>query len=314
MRKTRDVVKKVNKGFLLLFIISTGVCLVSGIELFITDELSVLCWTSMWSMLGTCALFWITFFIKVALPKDNKVNIIEEAPTIESSINASNYVQRDIKRYELERKINEDRARSYSRMRLQDSLNTTRNPVKKRAGWLNDRMRIPNGFCGPVSNIVVLESREKDGRKLRSYLLVLGKRYKYVEGTGQVAYSLEERTRAFDDFLKNNLIDGETLTYEHEAFCIKSDDYEIDYYIEAYRKQPDKKCYMLNGEPKVELLHRSGAARAFYDLKHHFGPHSDIIEKVFNEMNELDYVLIQPNAADRFVALCDKYKKIYQDT
>lgn len=269
LQKIRKKIEKANKLSFRAFGVTIVFNLLSCIEIFLTDELSITGTIILAMTILFGSFYFITFLVLEALPKDTESNHKKSAAG---------------------------------------------NSVKKRARELKDSMRIPHGFyelIWSVSKQFVLESKERRGKEIRSYLLVLGKQFKYAEGIGHIAYSIEEQIAAFDAFLKSNLLDGERLTYRHGAFCIEADDYELNYYIEAYKKQPDKRCYMDNGVPKIEPLYNNGAACALYDLKHQFGPHSDIIEKVFKDMNHADYELLYPNAADRFAALCRKYKKIH---
>lgn len=199
-------------------------------------------------------------------------------------------------------------------LKLEATLETYKHPGRRHAGYLNDRMRSANEAArgvGPVSKQMSIEHR-RDGRKeIISYLLILGKRWNYGVGEGHILYPLEKRVYDFNEFFKLGLMKNQSLKYEHEAFCIVAETYEIHYYIEAYRKQPDKKCFMENDKSQVLPLKRTGAARAFYDLKKTDGVGAEDLEWVFRMMNDADLAAETPNAAARFAQLYAERRKRY---
>lgn len=292
MSRVRKRMKCICRIFAGVFLIATALFLATGLKPALTDEaFSLFSWISMWVMLASNVLFFIAFFIVEALPKD-ELNFKEtkRGKMEDSAASSSTALIFD-----------------FSKNALKKDLEKTSNPIKKRAGWINDYLKryIGNDFLiWPVSKIFVLESRKGGLKATRSYLLVFGKRYKYVKGIGHEEYPLEERIAFFDRFLKEILLDGESLHYKNEAFCIEAENYELCYYIEAYRKNTDKKCYIDQGKPKAERLYGNGAAQAFYELKCEFGSSSAIIGEVFKAMNDESYALTRPNARERFVALC----------
>lgn len=292
MDTIRKKFKDLCKIFTWIFLIATALFLATGLKPALTDEeFSLFSWILMWVMLASNVLFFIAFFIVEALPKDGlDFEVIGRKEMEDSATSRSNALIFD-----------------FSKNALKKDLEKTSNPIKKRAGWINDYLKryIGNDFLiWPVSKIFVLESRKGGLKATRSYLLVFGKRYKYVKGIGHEEYPLEERIAFFDRFLKEILLDGERLYYKNEAFCIESENYELCYYIEAHRKGTDKKCYIDQGKPKAERLYGNGAAQAFYELKYEFGSNSEVIGQVFKAMNDESYALARPNARERFVALC----------
>ena len=58
-------------------------------------------------------------------------------------------------------------------------------------------------------------------------------------------------------------------------------------------------------------LKRTGAARAFYDLKKTDGVGAEDLEWVFRMMNDADLAAETPNAAARFAQLCAERRKRY---
>lgn len=293
MDRARKTVNCCKTIFAWSFGIAAIVFLITGIKFIITDSASLFLWISMWAMLASDVLFFIAFFVAEALPK-GKTGFGADGIKATGDPPASNYgalvsdLSKDI---------------------LKKALKKTGNPVKKRAGWMNDHLKRyigDNFFVWPVSRIFILESKKRGGKAIRTYLMVLGKRYKYIESMGHEEYPLAERITSLDEFLKDSLLDGEKLSYKNEAFCIEAANYALCYYVEAYRKNPDKKCYMDQGKPKVEALYNNGASKAFDKLQHEFSTNHDVIEKVFHDMNDENYEIIYPNARERFVALCNK--------
>lgn len=313
MGKIRKTLEKINNiGFIVTWI-SIILIIIDCILIFTIDYYGVFSWISI-GMVGLSGLLTFgSYIVLEALPKedDEITNRVAEAEERARKIALERLVATP------PNTIDNSNTRTIKtiKQKLEEDLSKVSRPAKKRAGVINDYLRWYPGssLVPPVSKIFVLESKKIGNREKRSYLLVLGHRYKSIEEQGRVAISLEERLKSFDEFLKRNLLDGEKIYYEDEAICINSKYYDIYYYIEAYRKEPDKKCYIDFDGFRVEALENNSAAKAFYELKHTYGVHSDIVEKVFLDMNSDDYEFIYPNARTRFVALCEKYKALYKD-
>lgn len=179
---------------------------------------------------------------------------------------------------------------------------TTLNPGRKRARNLKHSMI---HYFSPT--VISLESKVVFGKVQKSFLLVLGRTYNYVEGVGTVEKPLEDRIIEVKEFIQYRLKDDEVFKYKGEAFIIEAPEYELRYYIEAYKKNPNRYGYFEMGIPVVKKIYGRGVAESFYDLKHKYGPHSDIVEKVFRDMNDDTNETLYTNARERFIALCWKY-------
>ncbi len=64
--------------------------------------------------------------------------------------------------------------------------------------------------------------------------------------------SIEEMVEDFYELCKSLLLDNETLITINKRFKIVSDEFEVTYYIEAWRKTADKLAYVENGKGKME--------------------------------------------------------------
>ena len=271
------MIEKVNKISFLMFGFTTVIFMIEFAITLITDYLTAFTWIIIGLFLTSAALFWITFLILEALPKSEAVE-----PTVEYM-----NVLRNIEIAELP---------------VQKDNPITLNPGRKRARDMKHRMK---NYFSPT--VISLESKVVFGKVQKSFLLVLGRTYDYVEGIGTVEKSLEDRTIEVKDFIQERLSEDEVFKYDNEAFYIETPEYELRYYIEAYKKNPNRYGYFEMGIPVVRKIYGRGAAESFYDLKHKYGPHSDIVEKVFREMNDDTNGILYPNARERFIALCNKY-------
>ena len=127
-------------------------------------------------------------------------------------------------------------------------------------------------------------------------------------------HTLQERTEAFFHMLQSMLVGKEKIHCGDRCFTIKGGWYTISYVIEAYRKSPNMLCYIDNGVPRVELLHRISCEKAFKWLKYnpgkiHHENHERTIERIpFTEM-EYKY----PNPADRFCASVNITKALIKE-
>lgn len=81
--------------------------------------------------------------------------------------------------------------------------------------------------------------------------------------------SLKEQTLSFYEHLKSIVSSEEVLTTDNKGFKIISTDFEVTYYIEAWRKHADKTAYIENGEVVIELIHRMSCEQAAYIFKKH---------------------------------------------
>lgn len=243
----------------------------------ITDSLTAFSWIIIGLFLTSVALFWITFFILEALPKSQT-----GGPTVE-------YVN-VLRNIEIEK------------LSVQKENPITLNMGRKRARNMKQRMK---HYFMPT--VISLESKVVFGKVQKSFLLVLGRTYGYVEGVGTAEKPLEDRIIEVKEFIQERLNDDEIFKHKDEAFIIEAPEYELRYYIEAYKKNPNRYGYFEMGIPVVKKIYGRGAAESFYYLKHKFGPHSDIVEKVFREMNDDTNEILYPNARERFIALCNKY-------
>ena len=120
-----------------------------------------------------------------------------------------------------------------------------------------------------------------------SYTVSLAKDHKHT---------LEELVELFYTSCKEMLGDGENLTTDEKCFKIVSEEFEVTYCIEAWRKSADKIAYIENSQVKVELLHRMSCEQAAYIFKKHK------IEP-FDLLNILETLKKYKNPADKYTAL-----------
>lgn len=115
--------------------------------------------------------------------------------------------------------------------------------------------------------------------------------------------SIEEMVEEFYTLCKSILLDVEILITNNKRFKIVSDEFEVTYYIEAWRKTADKLAYIENGKVKTELLHRMSCEQASSIYR-------ELNVKPFSIINTVDFLKKYDNHADKYVALAKacKYK------
>ena len=115
-------------------------------------------------------------------------------------------------------------------------------------------------------------------------------------------HSLKEITLLFYEHLKTILTLGEVLTANNKCFKIISENFEVTYCIEAWRKHADTTAYIDNGEVVTELIHRMSCEQAAYVFKKY---------KVapFDLLNSLEVLQKYDNPAERYAALAKTISK-----
>ena len=271
----RNILEKISELSFKSFVVS--IVLFVLLPMKILDSDSAASWIIIGAFYLTGLIWFISFVVLEAIPKCDETH-----PTVE-------YVNilRNIEIVE---------------MPVQKENPTTLNPGRKRARDLKHRMI---HYFSPT--VISLESKVVDGKVHKSFLLVLGRTDSYVEGIGRVEKPFEDRILEVKEFLQARLTEDEIFKYKNEAFHIETPEYELRYYIEAYKKNPNRYGYIEMGVPVVKTIHGRSAAVSFYDLKHKYGPHSDIVEIIFKQMNNDANEVLYPNARERFIALCNKY-------
>lgn len=109
-------------------------------------------------------------------------------------------------------------------------------------------------------------------------------------------HTLEEMAEVFYNSCKSVLNCSEILTTKGKAFKIISDEFEIFYYLEAWRKSADKIAYIENGIVKTELLHRMSCEQAAFVFKKY---NVDL----FEILNKSEILQRYDSHADKYVAL-----------
>lgn len=110
--------------------------------------------------------------------------------------------------------------------------------------------------------------------------------------------SYEDRAMDFYQCLKTSLAGNEELICENRAFIVKGSEYTIALCLEGYAKHAEMICFMEEGRPRKELIHRMGCLNAIRWMEQCTGEEKkDIIARMqFREMEER-----YKNPADRFV-------------
>ena len=127
----------------------------------------------------------------------------------------------------------------------------------------------------------------KDNKLQYAYVVSLTKDHKH---------SLEELIWFFYTSCNEMLKSEETLTTDNKSFIISSSEFDVYYYVEAWRKYADKIAYIKDGKVLTELLHRMSCEKAAYIFKKHS------IEP-FELINTLEVLKKHDNHADRYAAL-----------
>ena len=108
--------------------------------------------------------------------------------------------------------------------------------------------------------------------------------------------TIEEQATTFYNVCKNLLNDSEQLFTDNKCLKIVSDEFELYYCLEAWRKHADKIVYIEDGQIKVEFLHRMSCEQAAYIFKkYNLNP--------FEFINTLETLKKYNNPADRYTAL-----------
>lgn len=118
-------------------------------------------------------------------------------------------------------------------------------------------------------------------------------------------HTFEEMVELFYDLFNKMITEKETIKVEEKTFKVLSDDFEVYYYLEAWRKCADKTAYMENGKVKTELLHRMSCEQAAYIFKKHN-------VKPFEIINKSEVLKKYNSHADKFVALA-KYPLLWNE-
>lgn len=225
----------------------------------------------------------------------------------------TDFSEKDLKPYkELDRVTNKIMYSQWlkeSSIKLENSLSEATRPGKEKYKWMErwmDSTAYDSGVW-PAKKTKV-EDYKAGGKEIISCILTLGRKYTYGQGEGHIPYPLDKRVGAFYVFLENSLLSSEQLICRNKSFCITAPSYEINYYIEAYRKETNKRCYIEDIKQKlvIEKLDRPGVGKAFYELKSITKRDKEAIEEVFRSMQNEQFIVRYPNAADRFVFLCER--------
>ena len=128
-----------------------------------------------------------------------------------------------------------------------------------------------------------------DNKFIWAYVISLGKK---------PLLSLEEQVLSIYNHLKSILLSNETLVTESKCLKIVSNLYEVEYYIEAWKKSADKIAYICDGEVVIELLHRMSCEQAAYIYKKHG-------VEPFELLNTLETLQTYNNPPERYAALAE---------
>lgn len=109
-------------------------------------------------------------------------------------------------------------------------------------------------------------------------------------------HTLEDMTLLFYKLCNEMITENESLVTEEKAFRITAEDFQVFYYVEAWRKTADKIAYMEKGKVKTELLHRMSCEQAAYVYKKHN-------VKPFDLINKSEVLKKYDSYADKYVAL-----------
>lgn len=139
----------------------------------------------------------------------------------------------------------------------------------------------------PIFRLRKIGISQKERKKEYAYTISFARDYKH---------SLEEMVREFYRVCGELVRGEEVLTAEGKAFKIASCDFEVFYYIEAWRKSADKIAYMEDGVVKIEQLHRMSCEQAAYVFKKH---RIDPLEL----MHKIEALQKYDNHADKYTAL-----------
>ena len=97
-----------------------------------------------------------------------------------------------------------------------------------------------------------------NGKPVYAYAISIAKDY------GQ---TLEEQALHFYNTCQQLLKGSEKLLTDKKCFKIVSDEFDVYYCMEAWRKHADKVVYVENGQVKIEMLHRMSCEQAAYIYK-----------------------------------------------
>lgn len=100
--------------------------------------------------------------------------------------------------------------------------------------------------------------------------------------------TLEEMIETFYKACKKMVNGNEMLKTSGKSFKVISDDYEVFYYVEAWKKSADKIGYIEGGAVKTEFIHRMSCEQAAYIFKKH-------------NVDPLEFLQGHDNHADKYV-------------
>ena len=125
---------------------------------------------------------------------------------------------------------------------------------------------------------------------------------------------LLDRIKAFNQLLLSLLVKGEKLVCKDECFTIQGTCYSISYVVEAYKKNANRICYMLNGYVHVDILHRICCEKAFKWIRNNPGKrHHETYNRIIERLFFTEMVYKYPNPADRFCASLNISKALMKE-
>ena len=140
--------------------------------------------------------------------------------------------------------------------------------------------------AGPIFRLRKIGHSQAGTRPAYAYAVSLAKDHRRTP---------EERVLRFAAACGEMLNETEWLITEDKSFRVVSEDFEVFYYVEAWRKCADRIAYLENGNPKVELLHRMSCEQAAHIFKtYNLEP--------FELINGSDMFQKSDNHADQYAA------------
>ena len=161
-------------------------------------------------------------------------------------------------------------------------------------------------------NYLILKTQKPIWR-LRKLDITNGKYIKsstYVLTLAKDVNSFEDRIRCFYDLLKSSLSEGEELVTESKCFIVHSNEYEITYCVEGYKKNADKIGYIENGQAVASLIRRMPCEIA---IKQCGSLTQQEVCDINDRMRFIDWINKYPNPAERFVASVNLAKQLRKE-
>lgn len=165
-------------------------------------------------------------------------------------------------------------------------------PPRKRANEINQKLF---SVQKDIYRLRRLPSKEANAP---SYIITIKK---------QAEVSLQKQIEQYNYFFNDVLLHHETLSTVNKCFAIRSDEYEITYCIEAFRKNAERIGHFETEGVQTTLIKRMGCEKAFRWMKRNGITKHD--EHIVNLMSSADLKKCYPNPADRFVACINDYKQ-----